>query len=332
VKATNDLNDHPTRGAMGTAELISHAEDLAREHERIDRAMTAGPWSVWNSNSFRRITALDRRDGGVLSGAIQRGDRQVDLCGENLDEDLAGICDLRDAAPRVAFALRAMAEEIRRLVAAQPNWSHVQALQQRDALIQANVEAKEKIRALQGERERNRVDPVNPPIREWRGAPNAEEVQDHPWWWHRSSNGDLCVLQLDVDLGSGKIFDSGEASTGACPAPFDAANWPGEWAPCVAPGDRGRTPGKTIAGGSAMSPAERRLAAELLRVAAESFSNHGCNEFDLAAVVPDVEERRAIMRRYEERNSGGQDFDPELDYRIGHDWILMHAMANRLDP
>jgi len=38
------------------------------------------------------------------------------------------------------------------------------------------------------------------------------------------------------------------------------------------------------------------------------------------------------MRRYEERNSGDREFDPDRDYRIGHDAVLMDAMADLLDP
>jgi hypothetical protein len=78
--------------------------------------------------------------------------------------------------------------------------------------------------------------------------------------------------------------------------------------------------------------AEKRLTAKLLRMAADVFHNHGCNDFDFAAVVPDVEQRREIVRRYEERNSGGREFDPERDYRIWHDAVLMDAMADVLDP
>jgi len=81
-----------------------------------------------------------------------------------------------------------------------------------------------------------------------------------------------------------------------------------------------------------MTEAEKRLTAKVLRLASDVFANHGCNDFDLAAVVPDVEERRAIMRRYGEQNSGGEDFDPERGYRIGDDFVLMTAMANLLDP
>jgi hypothetical protein len=81
-----------------------------------------------------------------------------------------------------------------------------------------------------------------------------------------------------------------------------------------------------------MSKAEKRLTAQLLRLASEKFSNHGCNDFDLAAVVPDRDERIAIMRRFEATNSGGRDFDEEQAAgRFCADWVLMLAMAERLE-
>lgn len=66
---------------------------------RRERAMTDGEWEIWTSNSFRRITAHGKQDGGVLSGILQRYDRQPDLDGNNRDADLAGIIALRNAAP-----------------------------------------------------------------------------------------------------------------------------------------------------------------------------------------------------------------------------------------
>jgi hypothetical protein len=77
-----------------------------------------------------------------------------------------------------------------------------------------------------------------PPDHRWRvSPPTAAEVHEHQWWWSKPVDGVPHILQLDVDLGSGKIFDLGEVLSGACPPPFDPADWPGEWAPCMTPDD-----------------------------------------------------------------------------------------------
>lgn len=70
---------------------LAVAAQLIAEARKHDAAMTEGPWEVWTSNSFRRITAQGGQDGGVLSGTIQRHDGQPDLGGRNRDADLAGI-------------------------------------------------------------------------------------------------------------------------------------------------------------------------------------------------------------------------------------------------
>lgn len=72
----------------------------------------------------------------------------------------------------------------------------------------------------------------------WRSEPpTPDEVTTHQWWWNKSTDGVPHILQLDRDLNSGLIFDAGESALGACPAPFDPSDWPGEWAPCMTPDD-----------------------------------------------------------------------------------------------
>lgn len=73
----------------------------------------------------------------------------------------------------------------------------------------------------------------------WRVAPpTSEEVHVQQWWWNKGEDGVPYILQLDRDLGSGVIFDAGEASAGACPTPFDPSDWGGLWAPCLSPDSR----------------------------------------------------------------------------------------------
>lgn len=43
---------------------------------------TVGPWSWWTSNSFRRLSGADGRDGGVLYPTVQR-DGHPDVCFPN---------------------------------------------------------------------------------------------------------------------------------------------------------------------------------------------------------------------------------------------------------
>lgn len=76
-----------------------------------------------------------------------------------------------------------------------------------------------------------------------------------------------------------------------------------------------------------------RLAGELLGLASSEFSNHGCADFDLAALVPDVEVRRAIMLRVDQWNEQRVDprnYDPAGDYRTVPGWLLMRWLGVQL--
>lgn len=79
-----------------------------------------------------------------------------------------------------------------------------------------------------------------------------------------------------------------------------------------------------------------KLAAHLLEMASDIYSNHGCNDFDLSKVVPDPKERNAIVKAaaiwngdYEE----DYEYNPKWftnattpDYRM-QDWMLMDFVA-----
>src|SRR5256885_9901993 len=71
-----------------------------------------------------------------------------------------------------------------------------------------------------------------------------------------------------------------------------------------------------------ITDAEARLLVELLDLAADSFSNHGCNDFDLTKSAPDLEDRRALMKSYNDYNGFPEDFeDDELrgsQYELGN--------------
>lgn len=93
----------------------------------------------------------------------------------------------------------------------------------------------------------------------WREEPpTAAEVSGCSWWWNRPTDGLPRILQLDVDPGSGKIFDVGEAELGACPVPLDPADWPGSWAPCVTPDELGELDDRLTGAESEMADLRRR--------------------------------------------------------------------------
>ena len=79
-----------------------------------------------------------------------------------------------------------------------------------------------------------------------------------------------------------------------------------------------------------MTDAEMKTAAALLRLAAESFRNHGCNDFDLTEVLPDPGDRQWVLRRFEEHAGTPEYYDPN-DCDNGHDARLMDFFADELD-
>lgn len=83
-----------------------------------------------------------------------------------------------------------------------------------------------------------------------------------------------------------------------------------------------------------MTSAEQRLTATLLRMAADTYSNFGCNDFDLSEVIPDPDERNALVRAVHEWNGDPEEYEADdrtPDYRL-QDWYLMDYMAHRLAP
>ena len=81
--------------------------------------------------------------------------------------------------------------------------------------------------------------------------------------------------------------------------------------------------------------AEARLLIELLELASDSFSNHGCNDFDLTKSVPDLEDRRALMKRYNDYNGSLEDFEYDEEhgsqYELDNDSALMSYLARRIE-
>jgi len=81
-----------------------------------------------------------------------------------------------------------------------------------------------------------------------------------------------------------------------------------------------------------MTGEEKLLAAALLCMAADKFSNHGCNDFNLTEWIPSKETRDALVKSIygEDEFQYFQPLKPDAaDYRIG-DYGLMYEMADKL--
>lgn len=70
----------------------------------------------------------------------------------------------------------------------------------------------------------------------------------------------------------------------------------------------------------------RKLAAHFLAELGERYSTDGCNDFDFDDLVPDVEERRAIMFAAEKANGTPEDFHPNEDYRCVQNFVVLGAV------
>ena len=83
-----------------------------------------------------------------------------------------------------------------------------------------------------------------------------------------------------------------------------------------------------------LTDAEARLLVELLDLASDNFSNHGCNDFDLTKSVPDLEDRRALMKSYNDYNGSPEDFEDDdlhgSQYELDNDAALMGYLADRV--
>lgn len=83
-----------------------------------------------------------------------------------------------------------------------------------------------------------------------------------------------------------------------------------------------------------MTKEEMKLAANLLKAASDVFGNHGCNDYDLAEVIPSVRERNRLVREMHEWNGDPEEYEAlkagEPDYRIP-DFALFAFLAHKLE-
>lgn len=81
------------------------------ELEGDEALLPPAPWELWTSNSFRRITGPDGKDGGVLSAYRQRSDGHPDL---SMPEDqLFALVRLRNALPGLLARIRELEEGVK---------------------------------------------------------------------------------------------------------------------------------------------------------------------------------------------------------------------------
>lgn len=125
-------------------DLEHRAEALAEAHERNDASM--------RSRGQRWIGKSDQIFVVDGSGDVCGVARVV--CADRREESAVGIAYLRNVASEVGLVLRGLVEEVRRLQRALPNWTHAEALQQRDALISVTVDQTAQIASLRAQVER----------------------------------------------------------------------------------------------------------------------------------------------------------------------------------
>lgn len=79
-----------------------------------------------------------------------------------------------------------------------------------------------------------------------------------------------------------------------------------------------------------MNQKYRQLASKLLEMAAQEFANHGCNDVDEEVYEGWTrEERRQLVRDFEQWNSQGKDYDPEWLHLP--DFALMSFFAHLIN-
>lgn len=80
-----------------------------------------------------------------------------------------------------------------------------------------------------------------------------------------------------------------------------------------------------------MTTAEKKLAAYLLKLASQEFSNHGCNDLDLVIEVGlTPEESLAIRKAAREANGDLLSPEEKPEDHWAADWAMMSWMARRL--
>jgi hypothetical protein len=81
-----------------------------------------------------------------------------------------------------------------------------------------------------------------------------------------------------------------------------------------------------------MLASEKKLAAMLLRMAADIYSNHGCNDMPreiVASFTPEEQAELAATYNQFMHDDTGDDFN--VDMRGTMDWVWMRLLAKKLE-
>lgn len=83
-----------------------------------------------------------------------------------------------------------------------------------------------------------------------------------------------------------------------------------------------------------LTDTEAKVLAELLELASDTFSNHGCNDFELDKCILDLEDRKKLMKSYNDYNGSSEDFEYDVKHRskfeLENDAALMGYLADRI--
>jgi hypothetical protein len=84
-----------------------------------------------------------------------------------------------------------------------------------------------------------------------------------------------------------------------------------------------------------LTKADTKIIAYLLETVSDHLSREICNDLRLGVLMPDIEERRALMKQWHEDNDDSGSFDPESSYEIESGstialayWYRLEAMAS----
>ena len=72
-----------------------------------------------------------------------------------------------------------------------------------------------------------------------------------------------------------------------------------------------------------MSPGFKKVVLALLEDYSNKLSNSSCNDFELDKHVPDVAERRELMKKFYKLNGSPEDFDPNGQYDTVMDYMML---------
>ena len=78
-----------------------------------------------------------------------------------------------------------------------------------------------------------------------------------------------------------------------------------------------------------ITKSEMIMAADLLEMASDCFSNNGCNDFSLTPYYNE-EELIAFDKEMHDWNGDPEEHDPDCVDDIGYDWLMMTVMAQKL--